>query len=107
MVSSEDFRLLVRGYIEGKAPLRVVANSNRFAFSCLCTAFKVELDAVSFWIGNGNDSAVSFDLSGCLLEFRDVPDGLADLPTGGRAESGLVAMRLEDDFEIYIILLKA
>jgi len=105
MVSSEDVKLLVRGYIEDEAPLRVAVNSSKFVFSGSCTAYKVELDAVSFWIGSGKDSAVSFDLTNCLFEFRDIPVGHPNLPLGRKAESCLVAARLEDDFEMLIMLL--
>jgi hypothetical protein len=93
MVSSEDVKLLVRGYIEDEAPLRVAVNSSKFVFSGSCTAYKVELDAVSF------------DLTNCLFEFRDIPVGHPNLPLGRKAESCLVAARLEDDFEMLIMLL--
>ena len=105
MVSSEDVNLLVRGYIEDEAPLRVVAKSSTYSFSGSCTAYKVELDAVSFWIGDGKDSAISFDLTDCVFEFRDVPAGSPNLPLGRKAESCLAAARLEDAFELLIILL--
>ncbi len=105
MVSSEEARLLVRGYVESEAPLRVAVNASKFTFSGSCKAYKVELDAVSFWIGGGEDSAISFDLTGCFFEFRDIPVGHPNLPVGRKAVSCLAAARLEDDFELLIILL--
>ena len=107
MVSSEDFLLLVRGYLEDESPLHVVAKSSTMALSAFCTVHKAELGAVCFWVGKSKDGAISFDISECFFDFGDVPDGLVDLPTGRQAESGLVAIRLEDGFELYIILLKA
>ena len=105
MVSSEDVKLLVCGYIDDEAPLRVVVKSSTYSFSGSCLAYKVELDAVSFWIGDSKESAISFDLTGCVFEFKDVPAGSPNLPLGRKAESCLAAARLEDDFELLIILL--
>ena len=105
MVSIDEAVLLLRGYRDGQDPLRVAVRSSTFEFSGFCTVHKVEDDAVSFWIGEGKDSAISFDLTDCLFDFRDVPLEESDAPLKRKSESCLGVVRRKDDFELLIMLL--
>ena len=106
MISLNEALLVLRGWGETKAPLRLAVQSPEVWFSGFCTVWKIEGEQVSFWIdGKVDKDAVGFLLTDCRFDFGDVPPDAPDavLPVGGKVESGLVGVR--DDFKIAILLL--
>jgi hypothetical protein len=97
--------LVLRGWGDNKARLRVAVQSPEMWFASFCTVKSVEVDRVEFWLQPDTD-AVGFLLADCRFEFGDVPPTDADsfLPVGGQVESGIVGRR--PDFTITILLLK-
>jgi hypothetical protein len=104
MIPLDEVNLLLRGWADEQSRLRVVAQSPEMTFSAFCTVYKAEGARVAFWIGKEDDkSMIDFLLTDCLFEFGDSPSGEADLPVGGKVESGIVGAR--GDFNITIMLL--
>jgi|SRR5579863_5276306 len=105
MISPDEATLLLRGWAEAKAPLRVIVQSPEVTFSASCSVWSAEGKFVSFWVGSELDkNAIAFVLADCRFDFVDVPPEQADLPVGVTVECGLIGVR--GPFSISIMLLK-
>ena len=106
LIKTEDFFLLMRGWRDSKASLRVKFLSSALQLSVFCTVLDAREGRVAFWIGEEKyNSATDFNVTGCFFGFRDVTaDEAAGLPVGMEPESAIEAVR--DDFALLIMLLK-
>jgi hypothetical protein len=105
MIPFSEVALLLRGWAESEAPLRVIVRSPEIVFSAFCTAFKAESGRVAFWIESKEDNnAIDFLVADCVFDFRDSPPEEEGLTVGGEVESTIAAVR--NNFELLIFLLK-
>jgi hypothetical protein len=103
-ISTEDFFLLLQGWRESGSHLLLKFRSRSLSLSAACVVLDARDGRVAFWIDKEKTGAAEFIVTNCVFGFRDVAEGDADLPTGGKAESAIEIFR--DDFALLIMLLK-
>lgn len=106
MIPQSDASLVLRGWAESKARLRVVFKGEPVNFSAFCVVHEARDDVVNFVIADDSKSMVGFRIAGCVCEFKDKPRDGRDfsLPVGGKAESAILFVR--PGFELTIMLLE-
>jgi hypothetical protein len=93
MIPMNEALLLLRGWAERKAPLRVVFKSTASRFAGFCTVYDARDEVVAFSVGEDPRNVAEFLLTGCACEFMDVDPTEDPLLVGGQVESAIVAAR--------------
>lgn len=101
MIAPAEVALILKGWGESAAPLRVILTGPDLIFSAFCTVRAAREESVVFEFGA--DNVMEVFLTGCLAEFGDAPSGMEGLPIGGKVESVIVCVR--GDFRLVISLL--
>jgi hypothetical protein len=105
MIPQSDAELVLRGWAESKARVRVLFVGEPVHFSAFCVVNEASDDVVNFVIADDPKSMVGFRVRGCICAFKDRPrDADSSLPVGGKVESSIFFVG--PGFELTIMLLE-